>query len=67
LGDFRTSIRYSLQALKYDPKLALAHTNLAVAYYYTQQYPQAVEHCDRAIQLGAKIDPDFLKLLQAYR
>jgi tetratricopeptide (TPR) repeat protein len=67
LGDFPASIRYSLQALKLDEKLTLAHMNLAVAYYYTQQYRLALKHCDRAIQLGATVEPDFLKLLKTFR
>ena len=45
--------------------IALVHTTLAEAYYYTGQYDLAIQHYDKAIQLGYKISPDFLKLLES--
>ncbi|MEI6631641.1 MAG: tetratricopeptide repeat protein, partial [bacterium] len=55
------------KALEIDPGLALAHYNLAVAYYYEKKYVLAIKHCDRAIELGYVAVPQFLELIKPYR
>jgi len=54
-------------AVTIDPNVAEAHHNLAMAYYLEKQYELAIEHCDKAIELGLKIDPEFLRELKALR
>jgi len=55
------------KALNIDPDYAKAHYNLAIAYYKKGHYRKAVKHCDRAMALGAKIDPQLLELLKPHR
>ncbi|HIE44496.1 MAG TPA: tetratricopeptide repeat protein [Candidatus Omnitrophica bacterium] len=55
------------KAIDIDPEFAGAHNNLAVAYYYTYRYELAIKHCDRAIELGFNIKPEFRALLEPYR
>lgn len=74
LGNAYRNLRLENEAMKAyeravyaDPKLAAAHVNLAIGYYYTTRYDSAVKHCDEALALGYKIDPDFLEKLKPYR
>jgi len=55
------------KAIKINPNYAAAHNNLALTYYYAEQYDLAIKHYDKAIELGWKINPDFLKRLEPYR
>jgi tetratricopeptide (TPR) repeat protein len=55
------------KALEINPDLASAHSNLGVVYYYTKQYDLSVKHINRAIELGHKVNPEFLELLKPYR
>jgi tetratricopeptide (TPR) repeat protein len=55
------------KALIIDPDYAKAHYNLAVAYYLNKQYELAIEHCDKAVDLGFEIHPKFLQHLTVYR
>lgn len=55
------------KAINIDPDCAAAHNNLAVIYYQKGQYNLAIKHCDRAIELGVKVDPEFLEMLKPYR
>lgn len=54
-------------ALKLDPGLAVAHHNLALAYYYGGQYDLAIKHCDQAASLGYAINPKLIELLTPHR
>ncbi len=62
-----------LAVLSYQKELAIypgngaAHNNLAVVYFYNQKYDQAIFHCDEALRLGHKVDPEFLKTVQPFR
>jgi tetratricopeptide (TPR) repeat protein len=55
------------KAIAIDPNLAVAYNNLAVAYYLKKEYGLAIEHCDRAIELGYEVHPGFLNDLKPYR
>ena len=49
------------------PTFGLAHNNLAFAYYSNGEYNKAVEHIDKAIELGFEVPPEFLKKVETYR
>ncbi len=66
-GLFDEEIAECKKAIAINPNYAEAHYNLAVAYYYKGQYGLAIEHCDRAIELGCKVRPGFLEALKPYR
>ena len=55
------------KAIAINLNYAQAHNNLSVAYYRDKQYNLAIEHCDKALELGHNIHPEFLKLLEPYR
>jgi hypothetical protein len=38
-----------------------------VAYYHKGDHAKAIEHADKAKELGFKVHPDFLKDLERYR
>ncbi|MBW1855503.1 MAG: tetratricopeptide repeat protein [Deltaproteobacteria bacterium] len=50
-----------------NPNFADAHTNLGVAYYYKGNYKLAIVHCDKAVDLGSRVNPKLLELLKPYR
>ncbi|MDD5692513.1 MAG: tetratricopeptide repeat protein [Candidatus Omnitrophica bacterium] len=50
-----------------SPNFTTAHFNLAVFYYKQGKYDPAIRHCDKLIELGNQVDPDFLKLLEPHR
>jgi tetratricopeptide (TPR) repeat protein len=54
------------EAIAINPNLAKAHNDLAVAYYYKKQYNLAIRHCNKAIGLGYKVHPEFLKRLEPF-
>jgi len=55
------------QAIILNPNYAEAHNNLSVVYYYTGNYQSAIRHCDRAVALGAPVNPKLLEMLKPYR
>lgn len=55
------------KAITIKPDYAKAYNNMAVAYFYTHNYRLAVKYCDKAIQLGYTVHPEFLKLLSPHR
>lgn len=67
LGDYEKSIGYLQEAGRKGEDSALVYGNLAIAYFYNKQYAPAIEHLDKAIRLGYKPNPDFLKALEPYR
>jgi len=67
IGRSKEAITWLKKALELDPDLAVAHNNLAAAYYYAQEYDLAIKHSDRASKLGYKITPKLLELLKPYR
>jgi len=55
------------KALEIDPDYKTVHNNLAIAYFREGEFIPAIKHCGRAIGLGYKINPQFLKALEPYR
>jgi len=49
------------------PDFALGHNNLASAYYNNNDYEKAIEHLDKAIELGFAPHPEFIEVLKPYR
>jgi protein O-mannosyl-transferase len=67
IGRNKEAITWLKKALELDPNLAVAHNNLAAAYYYAQEYDLAIKHSDQAIKLGYIITPKLLELLKPHR
>ena len=55
------------KAIELNPNRGDAQNNLAVVYYDKKQYAIAAKHCNRALELGFKVHPGFLKALEPYR
>lgn len=66
-GLYNEAISAYKKVISLDPEDALAYNNLAIAYYKKQQYKKAIQYCDKAIELGYKVNPGFLKALKPYR
>ena len=66
-GMYDEAIAECKKALEINPNFAEAHNNLAVSYYYKGEYSLAIEHFDRAMELGQEVDPEWLKDLEEYR
>ena len=60
-------IETNLKLLNLAPTFGLGHNNLAVAYYHKGEHDKAIEHADKAKELGFEVHPDFLKELEPYR
>ena len=55
------------RAILIDPNLPAVHNNLAVIYYYMNNYALSVKHFDAAVSLGYKVDPEFRDLIEKSR
>lgn len=67
IGDHDQAIVLYRKAAEIIPEDAGVHNNLAMAYYHKKEYDLAIKHCDMAIEFGHKVNPGFLKLLEACR
>lgn len=67
LGRNKVAIRFFKKAIELNQNFGLAYNNLAVVYYYSKQYALANKQCDRAVELGYKVEPKFLELLKPHR
>ena len=54
------SIEANLKALKLHPDFAPAHHNLAIAYLEKGEAKAAIEHCERALELGYDVPAEIL-------
>lgn len=63
-GDADRAIDFYKKVLEIDPYYAPAHNSLAVLYYYKKEIALAIRHCDRALELGYKVHPEFLEILK---
>ena len=50
--------------LKLAPSFALGYNNLANVYYLKGDIDRAIESCNKAVDLGFEVHPDFLKKLK---
>lgn len=50
-----------LEALRLDPTMGKAHQNLSFLYYESGQNELAWLHCQKAMQCGIQISPEFVK------
>lgn len=66
-GDIDKSIETNLKVLEKEPAFAVAHNNLAIAYLEKGDSALAVEHCDKAEQMGYEVAPALKKEIEAYR
>ncbi len=64
-GMINESITEYKRVVAINPDLAEAHHDLALTYYLVKEYDLAMQHCDKAIELGFKVHPEFLKELKA--
>ncbi|MBU2621593.1 MAG: tetratricopeptide repeat protein [Proteobacteria bacterium] len=61
------SIAANLKAIEIEPNFAVAHNNLAISYMENGQFDKAVEHCNKAIELGYTVAPEILQELEQYK
>ncbi|MGD2271859.1 MAG: tetratricopeptide repeat protein, partial [Desulfobacterales bacterium] len=66
-GRVEDSIQTNLKALKLQDTFAPAHNNLAIAYLEKGEYHLAVEHCDKAVELGYDVAPEILQEIETHR
>jgi hypothetical protein len=64
LGKKDESFVFFKKAFQINPDYPVVLYNLAVAYYYRKEYLLSGEYCDKAIRLGYKGNPDFIKALK---
>ncbi|MCG8614709.1 MAG: tetratricopeptide repeat protein [Desulfobacterales bacterium] len=60
-------IKANLEALEVEPNFPVAHNNLAVAYLEKEDFPKAIEHCDKALQLGYEVPQELQAELAPHR
>ena len=63
-GRIDDSIEANLKALKLHPDFAPAHNNLAIAYLEKGEAQAAIEHCERAKELGYDVPPELSKEIE---
>ena len=50
--------------LNLAPNFALGYNNLANVYYLKGEIDKAIENCEKAVEFGFEVHPDFLKMLE---
>jgi len=51
------------KAIETNANYSAAHNNIAQAYYEEEEYELAIEHRDKAVELGYKVNPEFSERL----
>jgi len=67
IGKYKDAIISFKKAIEISPDYANAYYNLSLIYFYEKQFDLAIQYCDKAIELGYRVDPEFLKLLEPFR
>ena len=65
--EFALALRSAKKAVALQPNLSTARTVLAKLYMQTEQYPQAVEQCRKALEVDPKDQTAVYRLIQALR
>ncbi|MEE8359476.1 MAG: tetratricopeptide repeat protein, partial [Candidatus Omnitrophota bacterium] len=65
--DTKKAVEIYNKILKLDPNHPLAHKNISIAYFREGRYALAAKHCERAIELGCEMDPEFIENLKKYK
>jgi len=66
LGRYQQAVFAFNKAIALEPQ-AGSYYNLALVYFYQKEYKQAVNYCDKALEMGFKADTRFLNDLKPYR
>jgi tetratricopeptide (TPR) repeat protein len=66
-GDVQKSLAMNRKMLDLAPDFALGYNNLANVYHLLGEMEKAIENCDKALEMGFEVHPDFLKLLEPHR
>ncbi len=66
-GLVEEGIKANLEAVKVQPEFPVAHNNLAVAYLEKGDFAKAIEHCDRAVELGFEVAQELKDELAPHR
>jgi tetratricopeptide (TPR) repeat protein len=66
-GDVEKSIETNKKMLALAPDFSLGFNNLANAYFLKGDFDEAIKNCDKAVELGFEVHPEFLKLLEPHR
>ena len=63
LGDDAKALEAAKEAVSLEPDFPVAVNNLAVAYYYNDDFQAAKTHADKAAKLGYAVDQRFIEAL----
>jgi tetratricopeptide (TPR) repeat protein len=63
----REAIEANLEALGIAPDFPIAHNNLAIAYLESGDIDKAIDHCDKAEELGYQISEGLKEELRKHR
>ena len=55
------------KAISINPDISAPYNNLAVIYFYHKQYDLAVKYSEKALELGHRMHPDFIELIEKYK
>ena len=66
-GLVKESIETNRKVLELEPRFAVAHNNLAIAYLENEDYLLAVEHCDKALDLGYEVPSEIRREIETHR
>lgn len=66
-GDYKASENDCRSLLNDEPEFGPAWQNLALALFAQELYPEAVQACDRALELGCEVPQKFLDELAPHR
>jgi len=65
-GDYEGSIKHFLTAVEVDPRYAVAHSNLGLAYYHLERYEEALDEFKTAVKLAPNYPQYRIYLSGAY-
>jgi tetratricopeptide (TPR) repeat protein len=65
--EFQLAMRSARKAVSLRPGLGPAHAVLAKLYLQSEQYPQAIEQCRKALEIDPKDQTSMYRLIQALR